>query len=330
LEKATNQNRKRVLVVAVIIVLIAILFALLVDIQAVTWQLKAADIRFLIAASIMLLCGLAAYAIRWRALLGNKPGLLFTFHASNMGHAANILIPLRAGEAVRILVMGTEKTVSFTEATTSVVVERLFEQLMRLLTIGAAILVGVGLQLSPSAVIGGIGFLALGFGAIAWLVGNQSFTLAKGSRLLAKLPRVTEEKARIAIADLLENLEGVSKPRHFALILFWSLITWAFFWAFFYLTLLSLGDVFPTQQRVAISLGAMALSPPSAPTQPGIFHASIVVPLAAIGIDAETLTAYAVLLHILEMFWMIGLAIWGLIATGSSLRSLQGLFKSGS
>jgi hypothetical protein len=50
--------------------------------------------------------------------------------------------------------------------------------------------------------------------------------------------------------------------------------------------------------------------------------------LAAIGIDAETLTAYAVLLHILELFWIIGLAIWGLIATGSSLSSLREMFES--
>jgi len=35
------------------------------------------------------------------------------------------------------------------------------------------------------------------------------------------------------------------------------------------------------------------------------------------------LTAYAILLHIQEMFWMIGLGIWGLIATGLSLSSIR-------
>jgi len=328
-DEKTNQNTKRILGMLVIILVIAVLFFLLVDLQAVFQQLKAADQRLLVAASIMLILGLAAFALRWVALLEYKPGLLFTFHASNMGHAGNIIFPFRAGEAIRILVMGTDESVSFTEATTSVVVERLFEQLMRLLTFGAAILVGLGLQLSAGAVISGIAFLILGFGTIAWLVSNQEFTLDKGSRLLAKLPRVNEDKARKSISDLLENLTGVSKPRRFAIILLWSVTTWVFFWAFFYLTLLSLGDIFSSEQRWAISLGAMALSPPSAPTQPGIFHASIVLPLSAIGIDTEALTAYAILLHILEMFWMIGLGIWGLIATGSSLSSLRDLFKSG-
>jgi uncharacterized membrane protein YbhN (UPF0104 family) len=156
-------------------------------------------------------------------------------------------------------------------------------------------------------------------------VSNQDFTLDRGTRLLARLPRVTEETAHRSISDLLQNLETVSKPRQFALILLWSVITWSLFWGFFYLTLLSLGTSFAPKQQLAVSLGALALSPPSAATQPGIFHASIVIPLAALGIDPEALTAYAVILHILEMFWIVGLATWGLIATGSSL---QAFFKS--
>lgn len=325
MDKNKKQNIQRTLVVAVIIVAITILFFLLVDVVEVARQLVTADPRLLFAASISFILGLVAFAIRWRVLLGNKPQLLLTFHASNMGHAGNILIPFRAGEAVRILVMGSTKSVSFTEATTSVVVERLFEQLMRFLTLVAAVFVGVGLEISPTAVIGGAGFLILGFGTIAWLVSHQDFTLDKGTRLLAKLPRVTIETANRSISDLLQNLEAVSKPRQFALILLWSVITWVLFWGFFYLTLLSLGASFMPEQQFAISLGAMALSPPSAPTQPGIFHASIVAPLAALGINPEALTAYAVILHILEMFWVVLLALWGLIATGSSLRTL---FKS--
>jgi uncharacterized protein (TIRG00374 family) len=320
-----NSNIRRILIVAVIIIAITILFFSLVDTEVVVQHLLAADARYLFAASVALVLGFIAFAARWRALLGNKPPLLFTFHACNLGQAANILIPLRAGEPVRILVIGSEKSVSFTEATTSVVVERLFEQLMRLLALAMAILVGVGLDVSPVAALGGIGFLILGFAVIAWLVGHQDFTLNKGTRLLARLPRVTEKTAHKSISDLLQNLEAVSKPRRFLEILLWSVITWVLFWGFFYLTLLSLGTSFAPEQQLAVSLGAMALSPPSAPTQPGLFHASIVIPLAALGLNAEALTAYAVILHILEMLWIVGLAAWGLFATGSSV---QDFFKA--
>ncbi len=320
--KETN-NKKRIALLLLVIVVIVALFIVLVDISLVISQLSAADLRFIAAASAALIFGLITYAARWRTLLANKPGLLFTFHASNLGHAGNIIIPFRAGELIRILVMGTNESISYTEATTSVVVERLFEQLMRLLTFGLAILVGLGLQLSFGTVAGGIGFLILGFGAIAWLVKNQEFTLDKGSRLLGKLPRVTEESARHSLSDLLANLQSVSRPRQFAIILFWSVATWALFWAFFYLTLLSLDNHLANEQLLAVSLGALALSPPSAPTQPGIFHASIVLPLSALGMNPEMLTAYAILLHIQEMFWMIVFGIWGLIATGLSINSIR-------
>ncbi len=319
MDKNSRKNIWRTLIVVAFIVVITILFFLLVDIEEVIQQLLAADLRHIFAASALLILGLIAFAARWRVLLENKPPLLFSFHASNLGHAGNILIPFRAGEPIRILVMGSSKNVSFTEATTSVVVERLFEQLLRLLALGTAVLVGVGIEISPATAVGGITLLVLGFGAVAWLVKNQEFTLEKGTRLLSKLPRVTEKTAHRSVSDLLHNLEAISKPQRFILILLLSLLTWSFFWSFFYLTLLSLGPNIPPDQQLAISLAALALSPPSAPTQPGIFHASIVVPLAALGIDPAAMTAYAVVLHILEMFWMVLLALWGLFATGTSV-----------
>lgn len=319
--KANNILRLAVLVLAIVIIIV--LFVILVDIAEVVAQLSDADPLFIAAASAAFIVGLVAFAARWRALLGNKPTLLFTFHASNLGHAGNIIIPFRAGEVIRIFVMGNNESISYTEATTSVVVERLFEQLMRLLTFGLAILLGLGIKISIGSAAGGVCLLILGFGAIAWLVNNQDFTLDKGSKLLGRLPRVKEENARTSLSDLLANLQSISRPRQFAVILFWSVITWSFFWAFFYLTLLALGNTSPIEQKLTLSLGALALSPPSAPTQPGIFHASVVLPLSALGADPEMLTAYAILLHIQEMFWVIGFAIWGLVATGLSLSSIR-------
>jgi len=78
----------------------------------------------------------------------------------------------------------------------------------------------------------------------------------------------------------------------------------------------------PTPQLVSMSLGALALAPPSAPTQPGVYHASVVVPLTAIGFDNATLTAYAVILHTLQMAWMVGLGLWAVWHSGASAKEL--------
>jgi uncharacterized protein (TIRG00374 family) len=312
----------RLVGLAAVVGLIILLFVYFVDLAAVRQQLSDADPGYLAAASLLLCVGLLAYAGRWRLLLANQPTWSHTFHASNVGHAGNILIPARAGEALRIVVMGGSSTVTVTTATSSFVVERLFEQLMRLAALLGAVIYGAGIAVSWRNALAGLAFVLLAFSAIVWLANHQETVLARGPAWLARLPRVSEAAARRSLADLLHNLAAISNPRQFALVLTWSLLTWLSFWAAFYLTLLALANGFPPEEQLAVSLGALALSPPSAPTQPGIFHASVVAPLAAVGYRAETLTAYAVVLHALEMIWMIGLALWGMARLRLSPRAL--------
>ena len=331
LQKAVNQtsqlSTRRILGVIVVIAVIIAIFLLLVDLEAVLEQLESADPLMLLLASAAFIAGLAAFAARWRALLNYEPGLVFTFHASNMGHAGNILLPFRFGEAIRILVMGTDEEVSLAESTSSFVVERLFEQSMRLLAVLGAVLIGVGLETSAEALVGGVLVVVLGFAAILWLANHPDFTLEKGTRLLAAIPRVSEERAQQATVDFLHNLSGIAHPRRFAIVLGWSLLSWGLFWLFFFITLRALDTGLSLQDQVAISLGALAVSPPSAATQPGLFHLSVVGPLAAVGFDTELVTAYAVLLHILELIWLIILASWGLFATKISISEIRDLFR---
>lgn len=320
-------TRKQIWQIVGLLVLIGAIVALFVwfvDLAAVGRVLKTADFPLLLLASLCLILGLLFYAMRWRLLLGNKPSLLLTFHASNIGHAGNIIVPARAGEAMRIVVLGQSGTVSYTEATSSFVVERLFEQLMRLLALVATVAFGAGIELSPGSILAGVAVLAGAFAGIQWLIGHREAVLARGPSWLARLPRVTEAGARRSLVDLLDNLTAVSNPKQLTQVMAISLLAWGFFWGFFYAALLALGEGIQSADRLAVSLGALALSPPSAPTQPGIFHASVVLPLAAVGFGEVALTAYAVLLHILEMVWMIGLALWGLSQTGLSVQAMLG------
>ncbi|MCP4360278.1 MAG: flippase-like domain-containing protein [Chloroflexi bacterium] len=301
-------------------VALALLF---VDISAVIHELRQAKFIYLGASSLFLLLGLACFAARWRFLLQGKPGFRHTFHASNIGHAGNMIIPGRAGEPIRIVIMGQEGNISYTESVSSFMVERLFEQMMRLLALSTAVAVGSGIEMTPDTVVVGVLFLALMFTTMFWLVKNREITLRWGTAVLSKLPRIIPERANNWLSDLLNNLQYITSFRHTAQAIGWSLLSWVCFWLFFYLTLLALGDRIAPQDRLAISLGALALSPPSSATQPGLFHGSVTVPLAAVGFDEVILLAYAILLHIVEMFWIILLAIWGLLRTGVSLSVIR-------
>lgn len=319
----TKRHMWQLVMLFIILGATAVLLILFVDMAAVYQELRRAQPVYMLAASLFLLAGLACFALRWRFLLRNQPGFWHTFHAANIGHAGNMLLPGRVGEPARIVVMGQDDSVSYTEATSSFVVERLFEQMMRLLALATAVTLGSGITITPGTVGVSLLLLASMFSLIFWLVRNREITHRKGTAVLSKLPRVTPEKADRWLNDVLDNLQYVSSLPHTAQAIGWSLLSWLCFWAFFYVVLLALGDQIPAADRLPISIGALALSPPSAATQPGLFHGSVVIPLTAVGFDRNLLTAYAILLHIIEMFWIVLLAIVGLWRTGVSVTAVM-------
>lgn len=304
-----------------LILIILILFAAFVDVRAVWEAVRRANGLYLLGGTLALLAGLAAYATRWRLLLADKPRWRSTFDAANVGHAVNTLVPLRAGEPARILVLGQAEKTPLAEITSGVVVERLFEQIMRLTALAGAVLFGAGLTLSPTTVIGGIGGVVVVFMGLLWLIRNQALVIDRWPRALARLPRVTEDQARRVLTNMLAGLSSVSSPRRLALAYVWSLVAWGCFLVFHILVLLALPDVAPAQ-TLSIALGALALVPPSAPTLPGLYHGSLVGPLSAVGFDGTLLTSYAVLLHLIQLILMVALGGWGFRRSGVRLSEL--------
>jgi uncharacterized protein (TIRG00374 family) len=313
--------RTSLFLTAGLILLILALFVALVDVPAVLAQLRRANWRFSLAAGGALLLGLGFYALRWQLLLINRASYQDVFHAANIGHMTNILVPLRAGEAARIAAISRSPNITISSGTSSVAVERWLEQLMRLTALGGALVLGIGLEITLGTIFGGLATLAIALAVMIGLVKWRARVETLGSRWLGRLPRVTEAQAQGMLNGFLEGLSGVASARRMALAFFWSVLTWLCFLGFHYLALRALPTTFPAAQILAISFGSLGLAPPSAPTQPGIYHASIVAPLGLLGYSAAALTAYAVLLHALQMAVMIALGAWGVGRLGASSRS---------
>ena len=140
--------------------------------------------------------------------------------------------------------------------------------------------------------------------------------------LLGRLPRITEDDAGRWLEHLIDGLNGVSSLRGLFIALVYSVITWTFFWGYHYLSLLALHPDLPTEQLLGISLGSLALVPPSATTLPGIFQISMVAPLALMGYDTVLLTSYSLVLNTLSLIIVVVLGVWGTFASGLTLRQL--------
>lgn len=318
----TSRHMRSMMIGLVAILVIIAGFAYFVDLDAVVRQLEQANLADMLAASAMLLGGLYTYGLRWRVLLDRKPDRLFTFHVANIGHVLNIFIPLRLGEAARVVVMGQRRDVSYTEATSSFVLERVFEQVMRLAALLGAIILGASEAVSGGAIAGSVAFIITAAILMVWVVRNRERVLLSWPRYLARIPRLSQRRAHHILREWLNNLAAVSSPQLLLRVLFWSIVNWLFFWGFHYFALRALNLGFSAADVQRVTLLSLAVAPPSAPTQPGIYHLSIVTPLRLVGYDEALMTAYATVMHALQIIWMLPLGAWGLRQTGFTLRGV--------
>src|SRR5262245_38906941 len=96
------------------------------DVQATLEAFRDANYWLLIPAIVFLILDLQLRAIRWRLLLAPQKGLSHAnlFGASNVGYLVNSILPFRAGEVVRVLVVDELEDTGVVRAASSVVVER--------------------------------------------------------------------------------------------------------------------------------------------------------------------------------------------------------------
>lgn len=296
-----------------------------IDWREVMRRLAAADWRRLTAAAGLLLAGYIVYAARWRYFLHGRPQFVATFHTSNVGNLANTLLPLRPGDPMRAFILRSASGLSILQITSSLVVERWFEQVMRLAALSGAFAFGSGWAVSPGTLAGLVGLLLGSYVLMLWMVHRQEFVLARLPRWLARLPRVSEERAHIGLIHLIEGFTSLSSPGRMLGGLLGSLATWALFGGFHYLCLLALYPALDGRGGLAIALGSLALAPPSASTLPGMYQVSIVLPLAVLGYDRNLLTSYTLVMNLIEMLLMSLLGVWGALRVGLSLDEILSL-----
>jgi hypothetical protein len=106
--QATEQRRSSRTLIPGLLVSGAAVVALLffVDFGLAVESLLAARPWYLVAATALFAVGVVGRAATSRELVDHRTGIGGAFAALNMGYLANNLLPLRAGEVVRSVVLG--------------------------------------------------------------------------------------------------------------------------------------------------------------------------------------------------------------------------------
>ncbi|MBE9473968.1 MAG: flippase-like domain-containing protein [Chloroflexi bacterium] len=314
--------KKRILLALAVTLIIGGLFFWFVDLDQVIEQLRQADWRLLAAGIGALLVAYVLLAVRWRYLLGNRPGFFPSFHAVNISNLVNSLTPIPE-IALRVLITGGGSGMSIPGATSGMLIERSLEQVLRVLAFLVALLTGYVIALKTSSMLVNAG-LILGFLVLMILIIRNAESIVSWMQIqLARFPRLDQRRVEKVFSDLVAGLRMAGGPRQLTYGLFMSFGIWGAFFVFAYLVLLGLNIHLPVEQMVAITLLTLAVAPPSAPGTPGLYQATIVGALSLIaGLDPALMTAYAIMVHILQVIPLVVLGIWGALGTNLTLRTL--------
>ncbi len=249
----------------------------------------------LAAAAVVSVLSLIARAAASRELVDRRVGLGGAFAALNIGYLANNLLPLRAGEAARSVVLGRRSGLGIVGGAAAVAAERLLD-VMLAATILIAALPAVGVDAGWAAPAAAAGAAMAGVTVLLVVARRRELIIAWLEPKLAPRPR---------LAALLPRLEagfdGLAKPRRLLLAACWLGLSWLLAVIFFWLVLRAfVPEAPPEWAAFGIGVLAFGIALPSSPGAIGVYEAALVGALALCGVASADALAFAVASHALS------------------------------
>lgn len=271
-------------------------------------------------------------ARRWRVLLetlgpiGDTP----VFDATNIGFMGNMVLPLRAGEAIKPIVVARAGYVTIPAALATVALERLCDLMMLgLIAVATLLLVPQSDFLqgrTPAVVLAVLGAFAAVVVIIRlapWLE-KQLDTVA--GWLPSFLGRIFQEAGR----GFLHSLSGLADTSVLAPVFVYSVLIWLVTVAGFIFVALALEISAPL---LALGLAttvivALAVSVPSAPGFIGVFWAGSELALGLFGVDKSMGFTFGVLAWIVQLLVIVAMGLWSMSRLNLSLGDMRNAASS--
>lgn len=279
------------------------------------WRvLRASDATWIMPALAAFGLGTVARALRWRALfaVGRRPSRRATLNAMLIGYLYNSILPARAGEAARIVVLARRSPSPPVEIAGTVVLERVYDIVVVLVIFFAAQTWLPHVSWFAAAAIAAIVLAA----AIACLVtllaifGERPLIFLLGP--LVRLFRGSEERLRQVVDELTYGLSGVRHPRVALEAVIWTTGSWMLtvLCAYFVSCAFHLHLPFSASVLVVVAIG-LSMILPSAPAAVGVFEGAALIALQPYGLSHSTALPYALVFHALNLvpFLVVGVVL---------------------
>jgi len=325
-------GRSRLLlhVVTVIVTLLFSYVALSNINLSLAWRaLRTSDYWWLTAALIAFSLSILTRALRWRSLFarGRRPPVGVMTNATMIGYFYNNIMPARAGEAARVVVLTQRSTTAPVEIVGTVVVERLYDVLAILVIFFAAEPWLPHVSWFGAAALAALVLAALIIAAATVLAVYGDRPLRLLLRPLRRLSLFSGERLEHTLDELTHGLSGL-RHRQIAIEAFlWTIVAWMLTALCAYLVSLAfhLHLPFACGVLVAVAIG-LSMILPSPPAAIGVFEGAAILALKAYGLPKSTILPYALVLHAVNFvpFVIVGLLLLQYNARHPRRSSLTG------
>jgi glycosyltransferase 2 family protein len=320
-------NWKRLVAGCVVGVCALAILLLNADLGKIGDALRQANSWWIATALLALATNLVLRSVRWVYLLkpiGSFDALRNCFSIYVISYAANILIPLRAGDVLRAILFGRKFKVSKSAVLTSVALEHLFDG-FAIVMIFAIALGATGAKSTGAAsgylfLVSGTAFI--GFLGAYILATHKKFAL----RLLGhveRLPFGFTKRLSLSLASVLTALQLLRDIRSLIRVAAITAALWACGWAVVSSFMLAVGLDLPWHAPLlVIAVANLGFMVPTVPGNVGVAHLLYVSALVWLGVELNVAFAFALLMHGIPHIVIVLLGLFAMWLEGFSLFTL--------
>jgi uncharacterized protein (TIRG00374 family) len=255
------------------------------------------------------------------------------FSSTMIGLAANNVMPLRVGEAVRAYSIRKKEDIPFATAFTTVILERMFDMVTVLLFLALALFL-IRILESADAQVGAAlrllsAFTAAAIGVVVFLFFKQELMVRWVEGCLGLLPSKIADPLHHLFHAFLAGLEALTDKRQLLYLCAYSLWVWICFIIAFWCGAKSLGlDVTHDLPMIRASLLSVVLVAifimiPAAPGFVGTFQAGCIVALSVFGVPKEEALSFSLLTHAIQFMSVNIIGAYCFLREGISFREVQ-------
>jgi len=325
-----------------------VLFVQGLDFNQMWNAIKQANYVFVIPLVISFYLQYAVRAERWRFLLNpiKKISHYSCFVAVIIAFMATNILPMRAGEFVRAIVIGKKEDISITSSFATIVVERIIDAFTVIFMLGLLLVFfpfnkyppqpmdqlskpmqEIIKQVTPDRlrIIGYVWFVIaiLCIAMLFLLMLYREKTLRIMSKILRPLPLKISERIIDMMDSFSKGLESLKNFKHLLIIALYSCVLWFIIglgpWILYY----SFGIQLPWYSTfLIIVILAMGVTLPQAPGFLGVFQFSCAAAMILIGVPENEAKSFAILLWVIGVIPVTLLGLFYLFAGSMSLSQL--------